>query len=194
MIAQIKMRRGTTAEWAAASPVVLAAGEPGWDSTLEGMKVGDGSTEWAALPWIDAKNSLADILLAIYPIGAVYQSTVSTSPATLFGGTWAALGGRMLIGVDGTYTAGETGGAATHALGLGDGYAKMRLWAYTGDTIIDYQTKNVSAYTTASEVSFPVGPISVSQTIPGGIELGGSTSSGDTMPPYLSVYMWERTA
>jgi hypothetical protein len=56
MIAQIKIRRGTTAEWAAASPVVLAAGEPGWDSTLKGMKVGDGSTEWAALPWIDAKN------------------------------------------------------------------------------------------------------------------------------------------
>ena len=50
------MRRGTTAEWAAASPVVLAAGEPGWDSTLKGMKVGDGSAEWAALPWIDAKN------------------------------------------------------------------------------------------------------------------------------------------
>ena len=50
------MRRGTTAEWAAASPVVLAEGEPGWDSTLKGMKVGDGSTEWAALPWIDAKN------------------------------------------------------------------------------------------------------------------------------------------
>ena len=56
MIAQIKMRRGTTAEWAAASPVVLAAGEPGWDSTLKGMKVGDGATEWAALPWMDAKN------------------------------------------------------------------------------------------------------------------------------------------
>ena len=50
------MRRGTTAEWAAASPVVLAEGEPGGDSTLKGMKVGDGSTEWAALPWIDAKN------------------------------------------------------------------------------------------------------------------------------------------
>lgn len=56
MIAQIQMRRGTTAEWAAASPVVLAAGEPGWDSTLEGMKIGDGSTEWASLPWIDSKN------------------------------------------------------------------------------------------------------------------------------------------
>ncbi len=53
MIAQIQMRRGTTAEWAAASPVVLAAGEPGWDSTLKRLKIGDGTTAWASLPWTD---------------------------------------------------------------------------------------------------------------------------------------------
>jgi hypothetical protein len=57
MIAQINMRKGTSAEWAAASPVVLLAGEPGWDTTLRGMKVGDGITEWAELPWIDSKNN-----------------------------------------------------------------------------------------------------------------------------------------
>ena len=53
MIAQIQMRRGTTAEWAAASPVTLVAGEPGYDTTLKRMKVGDGSTEWAGLEWVD---------------------------------------------------------------------------------------------------------------------------------------------
>lgn len=31
------------------------------------------------------------ILDAAYPVGAVYQSTSSTSPKTLFGGTWVAL-------------------------------------------------------------------------------------------------------
>ena len=51
MIAQIQIRRGTTSEWAAASPVILAAGEPGYDSTIKNMKIGDGVTEWAALPW-----------------------------------------------------------------------------------------------------------------------------------------------
>lgn len=51
MIAQIQMRRGTTAEWAAASPVVLASGEQGYDTTLKMMKVGDGVTEWANLPF-----------------------------------------------------------------------------------------------------------------------------------------------
>ena len=32
-----------------------------------------------------------NITLLSYPIGAIYQSTVSTSPATLFGGTWASI-------------------------------------------------------------------------------------------------------
>lgn len=53
MIAQIQMRRGTSAEWAAAAPVVLAAGEQGYDSTLKMSKIGDGSTAWVSLPWVN---------------------------------------------------------------------------------------------------------------------------------------------
>lgn len=54
--------------------------------------------------------------LAIYKVGAIYMSVDSTSPATLFGGTWVALEGRMLIGANSTYTAASTGGAATVTL------------------------------------------------------------------------------
>ena len=34
----------------------------------------------------------------IYPIGSIYMSTNSTSPATLFGGTWEQIKGRFLVG------------------------------------------------------------------------------------------------
>ena len=54
-------------------------------------------------------------LQALYPIGSIYSSTVSTNPGTLFGfGTWVAYAaGRVLIGTDGsTYAAGATGGSA----------------------------------------------------------------------------------
>lgn len=54
--------------------------------------------------------------LAIYKVGAIYMSVDSTSPATLFGGTWVALEGRMLIGADSTYAAGTTGGSKTTTL------------------------------------------------------------------------------
>jgi hypothetical protein len=41
-------RRGTTAEWSAANPV-LAVGEPGIDITLKTIKFGDGTTAWNSL-------------------------------------------------------------------------------------------------------------------------------------------------
>ena len=52
----------------------------------------------------DAANTYlarADLLNVVYPVGAVYSSTASTSPAVLFGGMWQALpAGRVLIGED----------------------------------------------------------------------------------------------
>lgn len=53
-----------------------------------------------------------------YPIGSIYISTNSTSPATLFGGTWEVYGsGRTLVGMDANdsnfNTIGKTGGAST---------------------------------------------------------------------------------
>lgn len=60
-------------------------------------------------------------VLAAWPVGAVYTSVLSTSPATLFGGTWTAIGaGRVLVGLDSGDTdfdtPEETGGAKTVTL------------------------------------------------------------------------------
>ena len=52
--------------------------------------------------------------LAAYPVGAIYMSVNSTSPATLFGGTWVEIANQFLVGAGATYPAGSTGGAATH--------------------------------------------------------------------------------
>lgn len=79
---------------------------------------GDG--EWA--------NSLtqADLLDMIYPVGSIYMSVNSTSPNILFGGTWEAMpAGRVLLAQGEsewgtTYTAGSTGGEATHQLTVGE--------------------------------------------------------------------------
>lgn len=46
---QIQVRRGTTAQWTAANPI-LAAGEPGYDTTLEVFKIGNGTDHWLTLP------------------------------------------------------------------------------------------------------------------------------------------------
>ena len=57
--------------------------------------------------------SLMDI---VYPVGSIYQSTNSTSPASVVGGTWSAIGGRFLLGANSTYSAGSQDGAATVTL------------------------------------------------------------------------------
>lgn len=102
---------------------------------------------------------------AIYPVGSIYLSTASTDPATFLGGTWSRIQGRFLLGASSTYPAGSTGGSATH-------------------------------YHEKATAGVPAPAISQS---PGGagnfvIGKGNYTGTTSTMPPYLSVYVWERTA
>ena len=53
---------------------------------------------------------------AIYPIGAIYMSVDSTSPATLFGGTWEAIENTFLVAQGTNFTAGTSGGSSTITL------------------------------------------------------------------------------
>lgn len=59
---------------------------------------------WKAIAFTDDSNALS-----AYPVGAIYISTNSTSPASLFGGTWESIASeRVLMGVSGSHGAGST--------------------------------------------------------------------------------------
>jgi hypothetical protein len=49
-VSTIKLRRGSSSAWSAANPI-LSEGEPGLDTTLNKIKIGDGSTDWNSLPF-----------------------------------------------------------------------------------------------------------------------------------------------
>ena len=72
-------------------------------TTLGGVKVGSGLT-------VDADGTLsADSALAAYPVGSIFQTVSSTSPAVLFGGTWQEIAwNRVLMGAGSTHPAGAT--------------------------------------------------------------------------------------
>ena len=72
-------------------------------TTLGGVKVGSGLT-------VDAGGTLsADSALAAYPVGSIFQTVSTTSPAALFGGTWQEIAfNRVLMGAGTGYTAGST--------------------------------------------------------------------------------------
>ena len=46
---KFRLRRSTASEWAAASSVVLLDGEPGFDTTNNILKIGNGVKPWAQL-------------------------------------------------------------------------------------------------------------------------------------------------
>ena len=138
---------------------------------------------------------------AAYPIGSVYMNASdNTNPGTLLGfGTWTALGaGRMLIGAgtngSQTFTAGGTGGSyapsmPSHTHTATDS-GHTHTIGYTGN--LNYSGGGGNANTfwgTGTNQSTNSGTANITVS---------STSSGDTttgnLPPYLTVYMWQRTA
>ena len=60
-------------------------------------------------------------ILQVYPVGSIYMSVVETNPAELFGGTWEAMPGRVLLGAGVSdfninYVAGTKGGSRARTL------------------------------------------------------------------------------
>lgn len=72
-------------------------------TTLGGVKVGSGLT-------VDADGTLsADSALAAYPVGSIFQTVSTASPAALFGGTWEQIASdRVLMGASYAHAAGTT--------------------------------------------------------------------------------------
>lgn len=60
------------------------------------------------------------LLNKLYPVGAIYFSAASTSPAAIFGGSWERVQDRFLLAAGSTYAAGATGGEANHKLAEGE--------------------------------------------------------------------------
>ena len=59
MASKIKLRRGLAQEWLdanSASPVILSIGEPGFETDTHKLKIGDGTRNWAALPYVNSEN------------------------------------------------------------------------------------------------------------------------------------------
>lgn len=118
-----------------------------------------------------------------YPVGAIYLSVTDVNPATLFGGTWEAIGGRFLLGADSTYAAGSTGGESVHRLTA----SEMPRHSHTLDGH-NVSAGNTTAYM-AVQAQAKVGYSGNAQTL----HTGGD-GPHNNMPPYLAVYMWKRTA
>ena len=66
----------------------------------------------------EKETEINNIWEVIYPVGAIYMSASSTSPAVLFGGTWEQIQEKFLLAAGSTHTAGSTGGAFSKTISV----------------------------------------------------------------------------
>lgn len=129
-----------------------------------------------------ANREVVDAWLLAYPVGAVYISYVSTSPASLFGGTWTAITGRFPYFNAGT----GTGGSNTHTLTV----AQMPSHNHPGGNQYIRATNTAAGTVNSSHgyiyhYAFQDGNSVASQ---------GGGGSHNNMPAYQTLYAWRRTA
>lgn len=122
-------------------------------------------------------------MLSIYPVGAIYMSVSSTSPASLFGGTWEQIQNRFLLAAGSSYAAGKTGGKATHTLTVDEMPKHTHKVKYTGGN-----ANGIYGGQPGTSVS---ADFAYNNLV---IDYEGGNKAHNNMPPYLVVYMWKRTA
>ena len=144
----------------------------------------------------------SDLLDLVYPVGAVYISASAANPQALFGGTWTRIQGRFLLAADASHPAGSTGGAEevtltkeqlpeiSGSINAGSGSQETGYGAFRGaDGVFTLRSSMANGQ--------PRESIPYSGTAPGyayvDLSIGGGEAHNN-MPPYLAVYVWQRTA
>lgn len=185
----------------------------------KGVAVGKVSEKWDVKVYGKLlKDYIKEFTGALYPVGSIYMSVKNTNPSTYFGGTWVAWGtGRVPVGVNANdtnfATAEKTGGASTvtlttaqmpshtHAKGTlatasAGGHThdlknQKASWGTSGGNRVLIDA--TSGYTAVSNKT-TTSAGSHSHTISGSTAATGSGSAHNNLQPYITCYMWKRTA
>lgn len=161
----------------------------------------DSSTKLATTAFV------VSVLGALYPVGSVYtNASVSTNPATLLGfGTWTAFGtGRVLVGVDSGDAAfdtlGETGGSKDAIVPSHNHSASSSVSDPGHRHSIIMSSANNTQNGTPSKLSTTVNQTGNTEDATTGISVSttvnstGVSATNANLQPYITVYMWKRTA
>ena len=146
-------------------------------------------------------DNIGNIMLANYPVGSIYLSVDSANPSTKFGGTWVAWGaGRVLVGIGtGTdingntmafETVEKTGGEYTHKL------TESELPNHRHKFSVSNHGNSINPVQVVSDSGSNV------MRVRGGNETDelhytertGSGRLHNNLQPYITCYMWKRTA
>lgn len=140
---------------------------------------------WKAIAFTDDSNALS-----AYPVGVIYISTSSTSPASLFGGTWEVIASeRVLMGVSSSHGAGSTVSAGLPNISG----AVLDTWhggGPSGSGALSVAVNGRSAVRNGDDGTFTWGNFYFNAASYNSIYGNAST----VQPAAYYVYMWRRTA
>lgn len=133
-------------------------------------------------------------------VGSLYISMNSTDPAQIFGfGTWNLIAkNSFLVGAGDAYEAGDTGGEETVTLSttqvpevegtitIHNGMVATNIHKVDGCFTADVAREKYFAQGDGTAGAPSIGQIRFSN--------GGNNEAHNNMPPYLAVYIWQRTA
>lgn len=190
-IGKVSEKDGLEVDWDAQFNKTLKVGSIDYTITDE---------EYAELEALIASISVGvRIIDWIFPVGHIIQTTnESYNPNKIFKGTeWTRIKDRFLLSAGDTYTAGSVGGEASHILTVEEMPNHSHLLRQIGNTSTFY----IDPYYT-SDPSGDYG-IVLKQATTGyisGVSWGGKleiwpaggSHPHNNMPPYLTVYTWQR--
>lgn len=139
MAYRIVLRRDTSANWTSNNPVLLS-GEPGYETDLGGLKIGDGETTWNSLPYTSGNLTInqesSNYTLALTDNNSLVDLS-SSSSVTVTVPSYSSVdfspGSEILIVRGGTGSVGITGSTGVtlnsmgNAFNLQSQYASARL-------------------------------------------------------------------
>lgn len=137
--------------------------------------------------------------VGMLPVGAIYMSYVNVSPASFIAGSsWQRINDVFLLAAGNTYAAATTGGSASHnhIIGEVDNTNAEALIQYNiingQDCILDRETDLGISYMPTQQMNISLKTEYAGQMRSSAVQVVGSTRDTETLPPYLSVYMWRR--
>lgn len=125
------------------------------------------------------------LFLLMHRVGDIIFSTSDENPSTIYGGTWVAWGkGRVPVGVDTSdsdfNTVEKTGGEKEHTL--------------TVDEMPSHKHDFGQQFATTSSLSGEYGYYMIAGTQTDVIKNTGGNQPHNNLQPYITCYMWKRTA
>lgn len=156
-----------------------------WDTVMNINTSNGGAILYSSDKEVATKDEL---LGKIYPVGSIYMSVNATSPASFLGGTWERIQDRFLLGAGSSYSAGSTGGEATHTLTESEMPSHRHDMYYGTEFWVDISGLGGQGFGHS-----PVWEKQESNPKNVTSHAGGSQPHNN-MPPYLAVYIFKRIA